>query len=537
MTTSFTILRNDSLMSTRQTEKPWLWKGFLAAGEITLFTAMWKSGKSTLISVLLAKMKQGGELAGQPVSRAKVLVVSEESPEKWAERGHKLGFSDHLFWICRPFKGRPTLEDWNALLQQIMELQEKEKIDLVVIDSLSNLAPLRSENDAGEMLKAISPLQELTKRGLAILITHHPRKGALIPGQAARGSGALCGFVDCIIEMYRTSSHHARDRRRRLSAYSRHDETPSTIVIELNTEGNEYLMLGEKGELGFERAWPIVKDILEHAETWGYMSVLDIRRKWPAGFAPPAQRTVQDWMKKAWENEMVEHTGEGHKKDPYRYCLSGMPAIWQDRFKAEFFERLDRREKTPEKIEADSPKPLVDSGATPANGFATADESTTEPSDEFENLPETTPTEMTEPNEQPAREPDDILTTEVDFSPGAEDTPEPASEVADFASLWDPTPEPQPDTTNEPDPTPPSKEELATPPSSGQVDNPSPKPNEPAVAPPEQKSAVPPAPPAPKWPTYNGPDPITALAVSQQRYAAALAQRCAEMQKKSHKGG
>src|SRR5713226_7382312 len=40
----------------------WLWYGYLAAGKITLLTSQWKSGKTTLISILLARMAQGGEL-------------------------------------------------------------------------------------------------------------------------------------------------------------------------------------------------------------------------------------------------------------------------------------------------------------------------------------------------------------------------------------------------------------------------------------------------------------------------------------------
>src|SRR5438552_15596349 len=62
----------------------WLWAGCLAAGKITLLTSLWKMGKTTLLSVLLAKMKAGGDLAGWPVRAARPLVVSEESPDYWA---------------------------------------------------------------------------------------------------------------------------------------------------------------------------------------------------------------------------------------------------------------------------------------------------------------------------------------------------------------------------------------------------------------------------------------------------------------------
>jgi len=343
----YLVLDNSALMSTRQETKSWLWKGLLAPGETTLFTGLWKTGKSTLISVILSKMKDGGELAGLPVSRARVVIISEEPPAKWAERGHRVGFSDHLMWICRSFKGKPTHEEWLALIQQIADMHEQNPIDLVVIDSLANLSPMRSENDAGEMLKTVLPLQDLTKRNIAVLISHHPRKGTVLPGQAARGSGALSGYVDAIIEMHRFSTHHAKDRRRRLHAYSRHDETPPTTVLELNAEAADYLHLSGNGELDFARAWPIIHDMLENADIWQHLSCRHIHRHWPEGAVPPALRTIQQWLKQAAKDGIVERIGEGKRKDPYKYCLKGMICVWQERFNAHWVKECSKYDEKP----------------------------------------------------------------------------------------------------------------------------------------------------------------------------------------------
>ena len=43
----------------------WLWRGFLAAGQLTLLTSLWKSGKTTL-AVLLSRMKEGVPLSPFP---------------------------------------------------------------------------------------------------------------------------------------------------------------------------------------------------------------------------------------------------------------------------------------------------------------------------------------------------------------------------------------------------------------------------------------------------------------------------------------
>jgi hypothetical protein len=77
-----------------------------------------------------------------------------------------------------------------------------------------------------EMLRTLLPLQELTRLGISVLLSHHPRKGLIVPGQVARGSGALLAFVDIILEMQAVAHRNPHDRRRRLRAWSRHDATP-----------------------------------------------------------------------------------------------------------------------------------------------------------------------------------------------------------------------------------------------------------------------------------------------------------------------
>src|ERR1700730_5971833 len=89
-------------------EMNWLWRGFLAPGQLTLLTSLWKSGKTTLLSVLLSRMKNGGELLGMPVRPAKALVLSEESPALWHMRRQRLAFGTHANVICQPFAGKPT---------------------------------------------------------------------------------------------------------------------------------------------------------------------------------------------------------------------------------------------------------------------------------------------------------------------------------------------------------------------------------------------------------------------------------------------
>src|SRR5215475_7816231 len=52
------------LQAASSSEVAWLWQGYIARGGVTLLTSQWKAGKTTLLSVLLARLKIGGALAG-----------------------------------------------------------------------------------------------------------------------------------------------------------------------------------------------------------------------------------------------------------------------------------------------------------------------------------------------------------------------------------------------------------------------------------------------------------------------------------------
>src|SRR5437773_9970325 len=95
----------DGLHSAGQTEINWLWAGYLAPGNVTLLTSQWKTGKTTLVSVLLSRLKTGGTFAGLSLRPCKAAVVTEEDPSLWLHRSETLDFSGNVCWFCRPFRG------------------------------------------------------------------------------------------------------------------------------------------------------------------------------------------------------------------------------------------------------------------------------------------------------------------------------------------------------------------------------------------------------------------------------------------------
>jgi hypothetical protein len=316
----------------------WLWEGYLAPGNVTLLTSLWKSGKSTLIAALLARLKTGGMLAGLPVRPGRAVVISEEAPAMWLERSRVVDLDGHVDWFCQPFRGQPTPGEWQALLDRVVRLHEQRPVALVVIDALANLSPLRSENDAVQMLQVLKPLQALTSRGLSTLLSHHPRKGPTVPGQAARGSGALPGYVDILVEM-QAVSHHPAERRRRLRAYSRHAATPPNVVLAWTADGTDYVRLDESAEPDFEHGWPVLQGILAQAER--SLTRRAILGRWPASAVAPAKLTLWKWLGRAVQEGWVLQDGAGTRTDPFRYELPGMVDKWQQAFLASFLKEPD----------------------------------------------------------------------------------------------------------------------------------------------------------------------------------------------------
>ena len=118
-------------------------------GKLTLLTALWKSGKTTLLAHLLAQRRLGGEFLGLKVAAGHSVVVSEEPQDLWPMRHSQHRFGPELSIVPRPFAGRPTFVEFEQLGAQLIDIREQTGLDLVVFDSLAVFLPSRNENNAG----------------------------------------------------------------------------------------------------------------------------------------------------------------------------------------------------------------------------------------------------------------------------------------------------------------------------------------------------------------------------------------------------
>jgi hypothetical protein len=227
-------------------------------------------------------------------------------------------------------------------------MHDRQGSALVVIDSLAPFLPPHSENSAGALFECLTPLQRLTTAGMSVLLVHHPRKGKTVAGQSARGSGALPSFVDVVVEMGYYSQPDDLDRRRRLLAFSRHDETPRHLLLELQADGRDYLVLASGAEAAPGESWQALVGVLATADC--NMTRQEILDQWSGDAARPEATTLWRWLSRAVAHGQVRQDGTGRPHDPFRYWLPDREAMlfpeggsreemqaWNDRVVAELF--------------------------------------------------------------------------------------------------------------------------------------------------------------------------------------------------------
>lgn len=306
----------------------WVWPGYLARGAVTLLTSQWKTGKTTLVSVLIARMARGGELAGRTVSPAGVAIVSEESLDCWQRRDEKLHFGEQLCFFCQPLAASPTLAAWDALIDRLAVLGRERGIDVVILDPLAMLLPSGAESQTSAMLQVLRGLSRLTRQGQAVLVLHHPTKGEATAGRLARGCGALCAYVDILMEMSLVSSALETDRRRRLAGWSRFEETPRRCLVELLADGTDYeIVLETELEDAFSHHWPAVERLLAFPPR--KLTRQELLVAWRAKATAPSPMTLWRVLDRAVESGLLLCEGAGTHGDPFRYWLAVLPAQWE----------------------------------------------------------------------------------------------------------------------------------------------------------------------------------------------------------------
>lgn len=290
-----------------------VWGPYIRKGHRTLFSAHPKIGKTTLVSHVLCAMATGGYLAGE-IIKGTALVVSEESNRLWAQRTQKLGIGNNVKVV-----GKNVLHEWgwsDLCFGIAWHLENVHLYDLVVIDTFPAFARLEDENSSAECTEAMSNLQPIMSQNAAILLIHHCRKSGGRHGLGVRGSTALTGSADILLQMdYPTKADKNEEiggcgpRHRKLTMDSRFDDISPTI-IELAKDGRTYMETSRV---------QIIARLLPEGPP-GLLPA-EVLAKWPSGYDRPTSAASLATSLGGGERNyhLWEHTGGSKKGDPNRY--------------------------------------------------------------------------------------------------------------------------------------------------------------------------------------------------------------------------
>lgn len=312
-----TPIYNDSFLSSvpkliteltaDQAKVDWIWEGYLARGHLTFFTALWKVGKSTLIAYLIKALQDGKEFTGELVVPTRILILSEESETIWARRREDLGLTGDIYLHCRPTKIKLDSKQWLTLLENELRFCTDKGIELFIIDTISTFWPVRDEGNNPEIDAALIPLNVFFEKGICVMIVHHFRKSGGDQGTATRGGGSIGSRADILVEYNRLDFQNPNDKQRVLRSYSRFDETPPELVIEL--VGDEFIARGTRSEVSKEAKMQIVLHILEDQPD---LTIKEIADAWDINTlgSKPVTRTIRNYIDDLLKDGRVNQTGK-----------------------------------------------------------------------------------------------------------------------------------------------------------------------------------------------------------------------------------
>ena len=290
----------------------WIAAPWIVAGSITELDGKVKSaGKTTFLTHLCSAVVDGIPFMGYPTRKTPIVYLSEQPPVSFMEAAKLAGLvrkqNFHvLFW-------RDTVGvSWQQTVSAAVKECKRLKAKLLIIDTIGQFTELSgdTENNAGDALEAMRPLQLAATDGLAIVIVRHERKSGGEVGVAGRGSSAYPGAVDVVLSIRRPDGA-ARPSLRVIHARSRFPQVPDELMIELTAEG--YKSLGSVKKVAAHEAEAAILAAVPTGKAAAL--TLDEMKKDRSVARSTAQRVLESLSAQG----VVVRRGLGKKNDPYRY--------------------------------------------------------------------------------------------------------------------------------------------------------------------------------------------------------------------------
>ena len=293
----------------------WLAKPYVVLGGITEVDGKVKlAGKSTWTTHLCRAVLDGLSFMGEPTRKSPIVYLTEQPPSSWRlslERAGLLGRED---LHCLYFKDIRGLA-WPVVADEAVAHCKKIGAKLLIVDTLGQFAGVSgdSENNSGDALAAMLPLQEAAGNGIAVVILRHDRKSGGLVGESGRGSSAYSGAVDIVLSIRRPEGN-TKKTLRTIHAVGRFDETPEELMIELTEQG--YVSLGTTAHVAEMQAEQFILANLpstpEEAVTLNEL----------IEGSEVSRATAQRVVKTLCANGTILTIGKGKRNNPFRYFKS-----------------------------------------------------------------------------------------------------------------------------------------------------------------------------------------------------------------------
>lgn len=185
----------------RNRPKPeWLIEGLLQGSGVLVLAGQGGIGKSFLALDWSAHLATGRRWHGRTTKRARVVYVAAEGAEffhdrldAWEVHNRALVPDEGLLFVDSGF----NLSD-AAAVAHMRDLVAREAFDLIVLDTLSQLSAVESENDNAQLAAVIRQARAIreARPGASVLIVHHVNKSER---GRVRGASAIRDNADTVI--------------------------------------------------------------------------------------------------------------------------------------------------------------------------------------------------------------------------------------------------------------------------------------------------------------------------------------------------
>lgn len=284
----------------RETE--WIVRGLVAKRAVTLLHGSPKAGKSTLLLAMLASVERGEAFVGLDTRATSAVILTEERSPTLRAKTSKFGLERGRVLYRHDARGR-SLE---SIVTLAVADAHANACDILVVDTFAAWSGLygEQENHSGAITAALAPLLNAAGQGLAVVLIHHSSKAGKTGVGAVRGSSAIAGAVEIIVDLRRHDGN-----RRSLWIESRFEDSPDSITVSLDQ--TRYSSHGSAHEAvsGVNQV-RILAVVAEH----GPSTADEIAFR--AGTGKTQVRALLERLAREGE---IQRSGTGHKGSPYRY--------------------------------------------------------------------------------------------------------------------------------------------------------------------------------------------------------------------------